>query len=63
MAMDRRTLRSEVGTFVRQYGRRKGARGMDPNDRSYSRKVEQALKRLPPEELDELLRGESDEDL
>lgn len=35
---------------------------MDPNDRRYSRKVEQALKRLSPEELDELLRGDGDAD-
>lgn len=35
---------------------------MDPNDRRYSRKMEQALKRLPQEELDELLRGEGDDE-
>lgn len=62
MAMDRRTLRGEAGTFLRQYGRPKGRNGMDPNDRRYSRKMEQALKRLPPAELDDLLRGEGDDE-
>ena len=62
MAMDRRTMRDEVGTFLRQYGRPKGKNGMDPNDRRYSRKMEQALKRLPPEDLDELLRDEGDDE-
>src|SRR5262245_3322748 len=47
----------DVGSFLRQYGRRKHA-GHDPNDRGYDRELEAKLKRLPPEELDLLIRGE-----
>ena len=46
---------------MRQY-QRKAQRGVEPNDRQYSRKVEQKLKRMRPEELDELLHGTEDED-
>lgn len=47
--------------FIQQYGRKRHA-GHDPNDRHYSRRVERAVKRLPPEELDRLLRDEDDDD-
>ena len=47
---------------MRQYGRRGGVRGVDPNDRGYSREMENAIKRLPPSELDALMRGETDDD-
>lgn len=46
--------------FVKQYAR-KGMPGIDPNDRSYDRDIEQMARRLSPEELDALLRdGEDD---
>ena len=54
-------LAAKVGEFMRQY-QRKAQRGVEPNDRQYSRKVEQKLKRMRPEELDELLHGTEDED-
>jgi hypothetical protein len=41
--------------FVKQLGR-KAQKGVEPNDRHYSREVELAASRLRPEELDELLR-------
>ena len=47
-------LASQIGEFMRQY-QRKAQRGTEPNDRHYSRKVEQKLKRMPPEEFDQLL--------
>jgi hypothetical protein len=50
-------LRSQIGAFVQQYAR-KSQRGQEPNDRGYSRKIEAKLKRMKPEELDELLNGE-----
>jgi hypothetical protein len=61
MAWRTERLRREIGGFMRQY-QRKAHPGMDPNDRSYDRKFEERLKRLPPEELDRLLNGDPDED-
>jgi hypothetical protein len=46
-----------VGLFVQLYGR-KAQRGMEPNDRRYSRDVEKALKQLKPDELDSLMRDD-----
>jgi hypothetical protein len=53
-------LKAEIGTFLRQYGRKAHA-GHDPNDRSYSREIEAFIKRMSPEEFDALVNG-SDED-
>jgi hypothetical protein len=41
--------------FIRQYGR-KAQKGIEPNDRRYQRETEDAVKRMKPEELDEILR-------
>lgn len=48
---------------MRQYQRKvnRGG-GMDPNDRSYDRKIEQQIKRMRPEELDRLLRDDGEVD-
>lgn len=51
----------ELGIFLRQYGR-KAPKSGEPNDRGYSRKVEQRIKRMSAEELDELMRGEGTDD-
>jgi len=53
-------LAAEIGVFLRQYAR-KAHPGIDPNDRRYSRKIEEMVKRMRPEEFDELL-NDSDED-
>jgi hypothetical protein len=53
-------LRAKIGAFMQQYTR-KAQRGKEPNDRSYSRAIEAKLKRMKPEELDELLNGEEDD--
>jgi hypothetical protein len=60
--MSRRTnrLAAQLSSFVKQYGR-KAQRGEEPNDRQYSREAEQAMKRLPPEELSAVLNSELDE--
>lgn len=55
MAVSRRRL--ELGPFLQQYGRKAHA-GHDPNDRRYDRRIERAIRAMPPEELDELLRDE-----
>lgn len=51
----------DIGLFVKQY-QRKAQRHTEPNDRGYDRKLEERLKRLPPEELGKLLFGDSDGD-
>jgi hypothetical protein len=59
-ADQKRGLRAAtVSVFLRQYGR-KAQRGMEPNDRRYSRDVEKALKHLKPEDLDSLMRDDED---
>jgi uncharacterized protein (TIGR02996 family) len=56
----REVLEANIGLFLRQYAR-KAQKSSDPNDRDYSREIEEAVKRMKPEELDRLMRGESDE--
>ena len=53
-------LAGQLGRFAQQYSR-KAQRNTEPNDRQYSREVETAMKRLPPEILSELLSGESED--
>lgn len=36
-------------------------KGIDPNDRSYDRKLEAAIKKMPPEDLDRLMREDEDD--
>ena len=50
-------LNDAAARYLRQVGR-KAQKGMDPNDRGYDRRFEQKLKRLPPEDVDALFRGE-----
>ncbi len=60
--MSRRTnrLAAELSAFVQQY-RKKAQRGVEPNDRQYSREAEEAMKRLPAEELSAVLSSEADD--
>lgn len=51
---------AEIQLFVKQYAR-PAQKGGEPNDRRYRRKVEHQVKRMRPEELDELRReGDAD---
>jgi hypothetical protein len=59
MSQRRRRLVGELGTFMRQYGR-KAHPGHDPNDRGYDRKMEHLAKHMDPEELDDLLHGDDE---
>ncbi len=52
----------ELTQFVDQYGRKKRPGGGVPNDRKYDRKIESTVKRMDPQELDELLRGDGPDD-
>jgi hypothetical protein len=57
-ATERRALTvGAVRRFVNQYGR-KAQKGIEPNDRTYDRKVEKTVKRMKPQQLDELLRDD-----
>jgi hypothetical protein len=53
----RKITEADLGLFLQQYGR-KAQSGWDPNDRGYSREIEQKLKRMRPEDLDRLMRGD-----
>lgn len=58
-----RDLEGRIGKFLEQYSRPSRRRhGGDPNDRAYDRELEQKVKRMAPEELDRLMRGEEDGD-
>jgi hypothetical protein len=61
MSQRRRRLVGELGTFMRQYGR-KAHPGHDPNDRGYDRGIERLVKNMDPTELDELLHGDGEFD-
>jgi hypothetical protein len=59
-AAEKRALQAATAhRFVNQYGR-KAQKGIEPNDRRYSRKVERQLKGMKPESLDRLLRDDED---
>jgi len=47
----------DVAVFIRQYARKKRPGKGEPNDRSYDRKIEERIKKMKPEDLDELLRS------
>ena len=47
---------ADLQLFANQYGR-PVPRGKEPNDRRYRRDLERLVKRMRPDDLDELLRG------
>jgi len=56
----KRALRAaSVARFVQQYAR-KSQKGVEPNDRRYDRDLEATIRKLPPEELDRLIREDED---
>lgn len=52
-------LANATATYLRQIGR-KAQKGVEPNDRAYDRKLDHKLKRMRPEDVDALFRGEDD---
>ena len=62
-SLDQRRARkaADLADFVRQYARKARRGGLDPNDRAFDRKMQQEVKRMPPVELDRLLREDEDE--
>jgi hypothetical protein len=61
MRKNRKGLQQHLPQFLREY-RRKAQRGTEPNDRRYSRVVEELIKRMDPQELDRLMREADDAD-
>jgi hypothetical protein len=59
MSKRQRFLEAQIGSFIKEYGS-KAHPGSDPNDRSYDRDIERMIKRMSPEEFDELLNGKED---
>jgi hypothetical protein len=51
----------QLGHFVQQYAR-KAQKAAEPNDRGYDRKVEQAMRKLRPEDLSALLSGDGEDE-
>jgi len=62
MGKRRKKLAADIGTFMKQYGRKARPGRGEPNDRKYSRSIERKLKQMPPDELDRILRGEDEDD-
>ena len=59
-AEQKRALRTAtLKRFVEACGRQ-AQKGIEPNDRGYDRKVEKAVKRMKPEELDRVLRDDEE---
>jgi hypothetical protein len=52
-------LANATAVYLRQIGRQ-AQKGVEPNDRSYDRKLDEKLKRMRPEDVDSLFRGEED---
>lgn len=52
-------LADSTAVYLRQIGR-KAQKGIEPNDRTYDRKLDEKLKRMRPEDVDALFRGEDD---
>ena len=50
MAYDSKKIKSNIGTFLKQY-KRKSDKNIDPNDRSYDRNLEEIIKKMKPDEL------------
>jgi hypothetical protein len=63
MSLRKKKILSQMGEFMRRYQRKAQGGKNEPNDRGYSRKLQQKLKRMKPEQLDELLHGEEDNDM
>jgi hypothetical protein len=59
---NKKVIAKEMANFLRLYGR-KAQKGCEPNDRPYDPVIEQYLRRLRPEDLDEMINGEDDERL
>ncbi len=59
-ASDKKLMLAEAAArYLRDVGRQR-QKGQEPNDRKHDRRMERKLKRMDPEEVDRLFRGEND---
>ena len=63
MSRRKKKMAAQIGEFMRQYQRKSEGGRNEPNDRQYSRKLERKLKRLRPEEFDDMIHGSSEEEV
>ena len=61
MSKRKKKLQDNIGVFLKQYARKAHA-GHDPNDRKYDRRIEAMIKRMKPEELDQLMHGSAEDE-
>ena len=59
MAYSKKKMKSLYDNFIKQYGRKKQKKGSDPNDRQYNRELEEKIKRMKPEEIQELINDDN----
>jgi hypothetical protein len=52
----RERLAGQIKTFIQQYGSQHGPPKQEPNDRKYDRNIAKLVRRMDPQELDDLLR-------
>ncbi|MCG8685945.1 MAG: hypothetical protein MI892_13785 [Desulfobacterales bacterium] len=57
MGNRKKKIEREMGSFMRQYSRKKHP-NWDPNDRQYDRRMEEKIKNMDPEELSEIISGD-----
>ena len=58
---EKQTIAKRIGAFLQQY-RRRSQKGQEPNDRGYDREIERFIRKLKPEDVDEIINGRLDED-
>lgn len=56
----RQRLSDATARYLRQIGRQ-AQKGVEPNDRRFDHKLDEKLKRMRPEDVDALFRGEDEE--
>jgi hypothetical protein len=54
-------LSDATACYLRQIGRQ-AQKGVEPNDRRFDHKLDEKLKRMRPEDVDALFRGEDEEE-
>lgn len=59
--IQKRKRKQSTEFFLQQYARKKSKNGFDPNDRCYNRTFEEKLKRMKPEEIQELIDDNDDD--
>ncbi len=56
----KRKLKADLAKFAQQYARKKRPGKGEPNDRSFDLELRKLLRRMRPEDIDQLLHGDED---